>query len=176
MLPLGDSISPTLMLCCDPTRLPTPRHFPTDVTGQHELGNLDARRIADGGRDLLHMYVFPPTPTPRTTLTIPYLFGQLCPFVQILWLFEDTTEAEPYPIDGAAEFSLAKMQPGEGINGSKKSPDPTVRKNLALIRKTVLPDSAFHDKVRSVVHIAIPYVRYWLGGRSLMSSSIVFRL
>jgi hypothetical protein len=58
----------------------------------------------------------------------------------------------PYFIDDAAESSSAEMQQGffgEGIGGSRESLDPAVQKTLALIRKTVSPDRALHDKVRS---------------------------
>jgi hypothetical protein len=71
----------------------------------------------------------------------------------------------PHLIDDAAESSSAETQQaptGEGIDRTKKSLDPVMQKTLAPLRGVALSDRALHDSVRSVVHIAISYVRLWL--------------
>jgi len=43
--------------------------------------------------------------------------------------------------------------PEETIDNSKKPPDPSVQKTLALVRKKVLSDRALHDKVSLVTRL-----------------------
>lgn len=67
------------------------------------------------------------------------------PLKQRPYLLGNTTGSN---LEGAAA-------PEETIGNSKKPPDPSVQKTLALVRKKVLSDRALYDKVNLAFQLII---------------------